>query len=244
MHKKDAPLRAVAVGNPCCIPHSCSFRQPDDLRNPDFLAFHHHYPVSIGSLFIVDPLYTVPLLIGGLVYLIRRNSFCYNANRAGLLLSSLYIVWSLGVQVHVRSHAVASLEKQNLPAVNVLVTPSPLNTLLWRVASIDKDGYHVGYYSIFDKSSEMSFRKVDSSYHLLDQLSESTEVQSLTVLHGFFSVDSIDGHWVVSDIRMGVEPDYVFQFAVAKDDNGSAVHITHFRHVGSARRSWAHSQAF
>ena len=53
------------------------------------------YPVSIGSIFIVDPLYTLPLLTGGLIYLIKRHSWAYQANSLGLILSSSYLIWSL-----------------------------------------------------------------------------------------------------------------------------------------------------
>ncbi|NJN47741.1 MAG: metal-dependent hydrolase [Candidatus Competibacteraceae bacterium] len=52
------------------------------------------YPVSIGSIFIIDPAYTLSLLIGLLVALILRHGpVGQRANLVGLSLSSAYLIW-------------------------------------------------------------------------------------------------------------------------------------------------------
>ncbi|NRA65978.1 MAG: metal-dependent hydrolase [Pseudobacteriovorax sp.] len=185
------------------------------------------YPVSIGSMFIVDPGYTVPLLLGVLIYLIsRKPSLGARANSIGLVLSTAYLIWSLGVQQFVKHRAVASLEKAGLPVETLMITPTPFNTLLWRLVSVGDDGYHVGYTSIFDESSEVSFRKIPSRYDIAHQLRDHPPVAELTrFTHGLYSVDLVGINWVISDIRMGVEPGYVFQFAIARQEDGQITPI-------------------
>ena len=56
-------------------------------------------PTSWATLFIIDPLYTVPLLIGIIAALIagHRWRWGYSINIAGLVLSTGYLLWTLGV---------------------------------------------------------------------------------------------------------------------------------------------------
>jgi len=63
-----------------------------DPRKPGGLPFSDH-PFGVGSIFIIDPLYTLPLLIGlGVAVRARRPS--HRAwNLAGLFVSSAGLVW-------------------------------------------------------------------------------------------------------------------------------------------------------
>ena len=40
--------------------------------------------------------------------------------------------------------------------------------------------------------------------------------------HGFYKIELVDEHVVMSDLRMGAEPRYVFSFTVAKKTNDSS----------------------
>jgi len=53
-------------------------------------------PVAISSIFIIDPLYTLPLLVAVIVALVRPPAM--TALVTGLTLSSLYLCWSLVAQ--------------------------------------------------------------------------------------------------------------------------------------------------
>ncbi len=64
---------------------------------------------GISSIFIIDPLYTLPLIIGLIVTGLLKSPARYRANHVGLILSTLYLVWSVGAQGYVRTVAVESL---------------------------------------------------------------------------------------------------------------------------------------
>ncbi len=186
------------------------------------------YPVSIGSIFIIDPGYTVPLLIGCLLFLIfRKSKLAYQANLFGLIFSTVYLLWSFGVQSYVKQLTVASLKTKNIDHERFLVTPSPFNTFLWRIVVVDQHGYYVSYYSLFDQNSELAFDFNKSSYHLLDELKDHPPVNRLKWFsHGFITVDQVKEKIVISDIRMGIEPTYVFKFAIAEKKDQDLLPIT------------------
>ena len=58
-------------------------------------------PVSISTIFIIDPFYTVPLLIGVIAALVmsRDSPRGHNINRWGLIVSSAYLAWTLVAKV-------------------------------------------------------------------------------------------------------------------------------------------------
>lgn len=190
-----------------------------------------NYPVSIGSFFIIDPIYTLPLLVGCILYLVfRKGGFGRNANFVGLAISTVYIFVAIGVQSFVRGYAEASLKRQSLPHENLLVIPTPFNTVLWRLVTMDKDGYHVGYYSLLDPEGEIKFNKILNDNQMVADFEGYKRFELLKWFsHGFYSLDYEDENqsWVMSDLRMGVEPEYVFRFIVAtsltKTDEWQAV---------------------
>ncbi|MEF8834054.1 MAG: metal-dependent hydrolase, partial [Halofilum sp. (in: g-proteobacteria)] len=104
------------------------------------------YPVGLGSVFIIDPLYTLPLLIGiGVAAgdLCRRERW----NRAGLVLSTVYLAWAIGAQQVVEQRAAAAIEREGLAVERMRVTPAPLNTLLWRVVAVGTEAHWEGFYT-------------------------------------------------------------------------------------------------
>ena len=179
-------------------------------------------PIGLGSIFIIDPLYTLPLLAGliGALSLRRRPVLAQRFNQAGLLLSSLYLGWSVLIQAHVTHLAEQSLAVGDTPGEKILVTPAPFNTLLWRIVAINEQGYQEGYHSLLDDSPRIRFIQYPSSLHLLDNLQQHWPVARLQwFTRGFYKVEAQDGYVVISDLRMGAEPDYVFQFKVASISN-------------------------
>lgn len=196
------------------------------------------YPVSIGSVFIIDPAYTLPLVIGILFALmLRHNPKGYRANLIGLMLSTSYLAWGVGAQAYVKNLAQASLEEKGLDYQRLLVQPTPFNSILWRVVAMSGDHYHVGYYSLLDDASVIDTVRINSNPKLLDGLSSHWPVQRLKwFTHGFYSVEYEEGAVVMSDLRMGVEPDFVFRFKVAELSNPHPVPIPSIRMPSS--RNW------
>ena len=72
-------------------------------------------PMTWGSLFIIDPAFTLPLIIGLIaVALARRNpQRGYRINAAMLALSTAYLCWSFMAKFHVQGVAAESLAEND-----------------------------------------------------------------------------------------------------------------------------------
>jgi inner membrane protein len=191
------------------------------------------YPVIWGSVFIIDPAYTLPLLAGLVVALLRPDRWRWN--HIGLLVSSLYLPWTVGAQAHVRSLAWESLRAAGHDASHVLATPAPFTTLLWRILAMEPHGhYHEGWISLVDgDEAPIEFVSFDGQHGLLEGADDIWAVDRLRwFTHGYYAARAEGEQIVMTDLRMGFEPRYVFAFAVARRDSLGALHEIEPRRQG------------
>ena len=169
---------------------------------------------GVGSMFIIDPAYTLPLLVG-LVCALARPVWGLRVNGWGLAVSTAYLVWSVLAQAWVSDHAQRSLQAAGLPSTQVLVTPAPFSTLLWRVVAMDGLHYHEGFYALADGARPIRFMAFDSGAALVAQHAVHPHVQRIARFSdGFFRLRLEDGRLWLTDLRMGQEPGYVFHFDI------------------------------
>ncbi|MGD9922258.1 MAG: metal-dependent hydrolase [Pseudorhodoplanes sp.] len=175
------------------------------------------FPYAVGSIFIIDPLYTLPLLIGIGVALILRNERGWRWNIAGLILSTLYLGWGVFAQAQVRAIAEASLASDGRKVERLLVTPTAFNTLLWRVVAMTPDGYLEGFRSLLDRDPRMTFDAYPRGEALYGAVRDYPSVARVAwFTQGLFKMSERDGKVIISDLRMGQEPYYSFNFVVGE----------------------------
>lgn len=176
-------------------------------------------PYGVGSIFIIDPLYTLPLLAGVFAVLVARGSRRGHVlNAAGLLLSCAYLAWGVAAQQHVERLARAELARQGIEAQRLLVTPTAFNTVLWRIVAMEAGGdYHEAYRSLLDEGPGIAFRRFDGGAALATELMTIDGVRRIAAFsRGFYKLGERDGSLRVTDLRMGYEPYYTFNFVVAE----------------------------
>jgi inner membrane protein len=170
--------------------------------------------VGVGSVFIIDPAYTLPLLLG-LGWALSGHRWGLRANGVALGVGTAYLAWSVLAQAWVGTHAQRSLQAAGLPSQQVLVTPAPFSTLLWRVVAMDGPRYHEGFYALADGGRPIAFAAFDSGQALATQHANHPQVQRLARFSdGFYRVKEEGGHLWLTDLRMGQEPGYVFHFDI------------------------------
>ena len=185
------------------------------------------HPAMWSSLFIIDPLYTLPLLVGcGLGWALRRRPAGTRALLAGLILSTGYIGWSLLAKTLVEAEVRRSLAGSDHEDAPRFTVPMPFQTLLWRVVVMTPDGFLEGERSLWADSGPIRFRSYSSDTDALDAVRELPAVQRLLWFNrGFMKAEVREGQVVLSDLRMGAEPDYSFNFAVARVTNAGIEEI-------------------
>lgn len=186
------------------------------------LPFSDH-PYGVGSIFIIDPLYTLPLLVGLALALATRGRWRTHWNLAGLVLSTAYLGWSALAQHQVSSvvHAQLAARSDAASIERVLVTPTAFNTVLWRIVLMRADGYEEGFHSLLDDGRPVRFKSYATDPGLLEALRDVEAVRRIADFsRGFFRLDEREGVARITDLRMGQEPAYVFAFAVARRGSG------------------------
>lgn len=177
-----------------------------------------NYPIGLSSIFIVDPLYTVPLIIG-LFIAGKKNWSTQAAHKAivvALSVSTLYLVWTVSAKAWLHETLDVAVAKQGLSNEKVLSTPMPLQSLLWRIIVTEDNHYYVAHAKPWDDPSKIEFRRYDKGENLLESNETTWDIERLQwFTKGFYRASIREDQVVMSDLRMGVEGSYVFNFAIA-----------------------------
>lgn len=180
-------------------------------------------PVMGSTVFIIDPAYTLPLVAAALAaWWLKERRAAHTLLVTGIALSTAYLGWSVAAKTMVEQAAEQVLAKQGLQDAPRFSVPMPFNTLLWRVVVMTPDGFLEGERSLVADQGPIIFRHYSSDQAALSTVAAYPSVQRLIwFTHGFMKAEQRDGRLVLSDLRMGAEPDYSFRYIVAeKDGNG------------------------
>lgn len=177
-------------------------------------------PTMWSSIYIIDPMYTIWLLIACIAaWFLRWRPAVHSVLVAGLALSSGYLAWSLLAKSLVDREASSALATMGLAQAPRLSTPTPFNTLLWRVLVMTPSGYLQGERSLFDGDAPMRFRAYESDKAAEAEAAHLPSARRLAWFdHGFQRAKVYGDDLVLTDLRMGSEPDYFFNYAVARRD--------------------------
>lgn len=174
-------------------------------------------PTMWATLFIVDPAYTLPLLAGVLLTVIwplKRRGIL--ALRAGVWISCSYVAWTWVAQAIVMNHAAESLEAIGITDAAVFTTPTPLNSLLWRVVVKTEDSYLEGFDSLMIDEGPIHFATINSDQKSLEDAVDVWAVARLRwFTHDFIKTEVVNDEMIIRDLRMGQSPNFVFSHVVA-----------------------------
>jgi len=170
-----------------------------------FLPFHAE-PVAFATISLVDPVYTVPLLVAVLGAVLWRRAA--GARRvfaiAGLGLSTLYLGMTVVNKVHMEQHFQAQLEHQEISYERLLVQPTLFNNVLWRAIAQTDEGYYVGFRSHLDGTGGVRWRFIPRHEDKLSAIEADPSVDRLRRLTRNWYVVARDGDGlIVTDMRYG-----------------------------------------
>lgn len=199
--------------------------------------FFTDWPVTTDSIFIIDPVYTFTLLFGLIpaLFLNRHSNARSLLNKSGLLISTLYLVWALGIKAHVHSVFDASFENQYGYYEKMKTTPNGPSTFLWTGYAIREDTVYQSIYSIFDEDTDLQFRAIPRNTKLIEGLKDDRAVETLLWFsRGYYTVEEERDSLVFYDLRFGrsdlwltrnEEVPFVWQNQIIFDENGNATNI-------------------
>lgn len=175
-------------------------------------------PVAISSIFIIDPLYTLPLLLAvvvGAIWGLRRTGMRWQY--AALALSTLYLGTTLVGKQMADRQLDAALQRDGIQAEMTFIAPTPFNTLLWRVVAFNGDDYYEGVVSWLDDGPPALERLPRNAATAQLALAGSAAHERLRWFAGdMLRYDLIDDNWVVTDLRLGMTGYHPFRFPLAR----------------------------
>ena len=178
-------------------------------------------PSAWSSLFIIDPLYTLPLLVAVVIGLFNGlREQAWRVPAVALALSTLYIGFSLAGKYMAEQRVEAELARQGIVAEQLFITPTPLNSLLWRVIVLDGEHYHEALIGWFDDAPPQ-LQRLPRGTQLREQLLDSPAHRRLAwFTDGVLRYDQIGDRLIVTDLRLGMTGFHPFRFDFARLQDG------------------------
>tara|TARA_B110000211_G_scaffold190044_1_gene216474 strand:+ start:644 stop:1663 length:1020 start_codon:yes stop_codon:yes gene_type:complete len=185
------------------------------------------YRVSWGSVAVVDPLYTIPLILCLVItrFIIRTKKTRRIVNYLGLALSTLYLVFTVYNKERVHTVFENELKAQNIEVTRMMTSPTIFNNILWSCTAEANDAYYVGLYSFYD-TVPVKFSKIEKQHKLIQNIDSDHTITSLRWFSdNYFCIENVEGKLLFNDLRFGAyldkngeNTDYIFSFLLEEED--------------------------
>jgi len=188
------------------------------------------FRVAFRTIYIIDPLYTLPLLIATIAVLfMRRNSRTRkNTARLAIILSTAYLLLTSANKLYVNHVVKHSLEEQQISHEKFMSSPTFFNNLLWSVIVKSGSDYYVGYYSILDNKKQIDFNKISQQKGILLPYLQKAKAEDrqlilelLEFTEYFYLLEPVGDGLNLYDLRFGKlsgwfddAQNYIFTFSI------------------------------
>jgi len=129
-----------------------------------------HQRFSINLLYVVDPFFTISLLIATL-FLIFKSSNYINRPKWALIaigISAFYLVMAGINKTYINHRAEISFQSQKIKQSDYFSTPAPFNCMLWYIVAVADSNYYTAYSSFFDDAKNfINYEAYRSNHNLL-----------------------------------------------------------------------------
>ena len=159
-----------------------------------FLPFSD-FRVSFDSITIVDPIYTLPLLVGlTLCFTLFRAKRRQRsvANWAGLIISTIYLLLTLTNKLSVKDTFVMALQMNGIEYEKLMTVPVSAANVHWFAVARSDESLFIGDYSQI-KRKEIHFEEFPINDHLLDQVDPILVDRLKWFSKDYYSVAELNG---------------------------------------------------
>jgi len=191
------------------------------------------YRYAFDTIFVADPLYTLPLIISviALLFLSKNHKSRTTWNKTGLALSSLYMLFAFFNHSNAIKAVERAAKEKNIKSELFQATPTLFNNILWNVVVKDSGGYWMGNYSIFDEDPTPDLYFVNENSQLLALLPNQQDISKLKQFaNGYYCVTIEEDKTRFNVIRFGTvngwdnpNSKFAFSFDLTPGANNSMV---------------------
>lgn len=164
--------------------------------------------IAWNLLFIIDPLFTLPLLLAIIIGRIlhwRQSDQATAWISGGIALSVLYLMVAIANKVTVNERFQDSLEAQGFTVQQWFSAPTPFNTLYWRAVAQAENKYYIAYACPWDAADSIQWVSLPAQHHLAAQHMDTAGVQTVqwSSLDYWTASTNEAGQLLLTDIRFG-----------------------------------------
>ncbi len=159
--------------------------------------------LGLDSVNIVDPVYTVPLLIGLAISLRmdpsspQRPSY----NRWGLLISTSYLCFTLGIKQHVQSSFNHQLDHEQIHPEDILTLPVGIASIQWYGVARADGRLYLQKYSLLDGFIDPLY-EFPIHEELLEEIDPDVAQTMRWFAKGFYTVEKAADHIRVFNLQV------------------------------------------
>jgi len=211
-----------------------------------FLPFSD-YRVELNTIFIIDPAYTLPMLIAliAVMFYRRESQKRRKVLFVGMAVSHVYLFFTIFNKYAIVEPAMkAEMAKRNLQVERYETIPAPLQNLLWQGIIKTPEGYYAGYFNPWKNGVPFdTFLFFERDLEAEVELEGFWEYQGLKKFsRNYGLVEKTGGNtYIYNDMRFSTakgwldkDADFVFSFELATD--GEKIEVT--RNTPSTSFEW------
>mgnify|MGYP005847741731 CR=1 FL=1 len=182
--------------------------------------------IALKTIFVIDPLYTLPLLIS--LILVWKNKAHWVRKKLiirGLTLSTSYLLLTCILKLMALQQFENSLKTEKIKYQELIVKPTAFNCILWNANIATSNGYYLADYSFFD-TQPIAFTFYEKDKKLEQKLANSKDFHQLnTISEGWFVVTQKSDTLYFNDLRFGLlnenpeNPQFAFSYQMLPDEN-------------------------
>ncbi len=165
------------------------------------------YQVAFKTIFVIDPGYTLPMLVAliAILFIRRTSPLRKRVNVVGMVLSHLYLTVTLVNKWMVNEAFKQSYTAQGIQVERFETKPTPINNVLWSGTLETEDHYYIGFYSLLDSEIDIPYKRFAKNHELLSPYVEQDQrLQTLLGLStGYYTVVKTDFGFIINDLRFG-----------------------------------------
>lgn len=192
-----------------------------------FLPFSD-YRVALNTISIIDPLYTLPLLVACIAAMTVRKRNPYKAAKIagnGLLLAHAYLLFTCFNKFYVDGRFESAFHNQDIRVKRYLSNPVLFSNILWYTVAETDSAYAIGYYSLVQPEPHIRFSHYSKEHELAAAVRDTNRLKTLRWFSGDYyllrqkgkGIDYYDIRFGKSDLEAkGDENTFIFYFRIEK----------------------------
>jgi inner membrane protein len=177
------------------------------------------YRFALKTIFVVDPLYTIPLVIALIIVWKTKEALLRKKYiTKGLLISTFYLLLSCFIKLYALNQFEKALNKQGIHYSEIIVKPTAFNIILWNANVTTTASYLLADYSLFD-SQAITFTTYSKNKALEPKLNGNSDFGKLKkASEGWYIISQKNNSLYFNDLRFGLlndnpeDPQFAFSY--------------------------------